>query len=211
MRLYLSSMNIGDKPEELGKLLGKNRKAAILINAVDYLSEQDRRECFAQELVNLSEAGIEGVELDLRHYFGYQHTQLELDLRQYGLVWVRGGNAFVLRRAMRQSGFDDVIRKLLLEDTIVYSGYSAGACVTAPTLKGIELVDDPTVVPEGYDPPVVWEGLGLVIYSIAPHYKSEHPESKAIDKVVNYFESNSMPYRVLSDGEAVTVNERIEA
>ena len=48
-----------------------------------------------------------------------------------------------------------------------------------------------------------WEGLGLLEYSIAPHYRSDHPESEAIETVVAYFEQHGIPYRALRDGEAI--------
>jgi len=49
------------------------------------------------------------------------------------------------------SGFDSAIKDLVTNETLVYGGFSAGSCVAAQTLKGIELVDDPEQMPEGYD------------------------------------------------------------
>jgi dipeptidase E len=106
---------------------------------------------------------------------------------------------------MRQSGFD-----LIQDGALVYGGFSAGAVVATPTLKGIELVDDPHEIPDGYEPEVIWEGLGLYDAAIAPHYKSDHPESAAIDRVVAYFERNNLPYKPLHDGEAIVVKENMD-
>jgi len=47
--------------------------------------------------------------------------------------------------------------------------------------------------------------MGLVDFSIAPHYRSEHPESAAIEGVITYFEAHHMPYKVLRDGEVLIV------
>ena len=108
---------------------------------------------------------------------------------------------------MRASGFEDAITEMVKNNEIVYGGFSAGACVVTPTLHGVELCDDPSVVPEGYDSEVIWEGLGLVPYSIAPHYRSPgHPETELIEGVVEYFKEHEMEYRALRDGEAITVN-----
>ncbi len=206
MRLFLSSMNLGDEPERLTALLGSNRHAAIIMNAADFHNGKDRAERYERELASLREIGITGDELDLREYFD-KEADLARVLEKYGLVWLRGGNAFILRRAMRQSGFDTIIKDMLGRDAIVYAGYSAGACVATPTLKGLELVDAPDVAPEEYKPEVVWEGLGLVGYSIAPHYRSPlHPETEAINDVVDYFKRNDMPYRALIDGQVITLN-----
>jgi len=48
--------------------------------------------------------------------------------RARSLIWINGGNAFPLRRAMRQSGFDEVAWALLASDEIVYVGFSAATC-----------------------------------------------------------------------------------
>lgn len=92
------------------------------------------------------------------------------------------------------------------EGELVYGGFSAGAVVATTTLAGIDIVDPPDTVPTGYDPEVVWEGLGLVESSIAPHYRSEHPESAPIDTTVEWFEARGMPVLPLRDGEALLVD-----
>jgi dipeptidase E len=69
----------------------------------------------------------------------------------------------------------------------------------------VDLVDDPNSVPVGYDPAIVWEGLGLLPYAIAPHYKSEHPESAAMESVVEYYIDRHVPFRVLRDGEVIVI------
>jgi dipeptidase E len=156
----------------------------------------------------LQSLGFSVAELDLRQYFVSQQNQRALGalLATYGLVWVRGGNSFVLRRAMKASGFDQIIRDFLDRNAIVYAGYSAGIDMLTPSLRGVELVDDPHAVPAGYDPSIVWEGLGLLSYAVAPHYKSDHPESADIDKFVQYYIDNHVLFRALRDGEAIIVN-----
>jgi dipeptidase E len=118
------------------------------------------------------------------------------------LVWATGGNAFVLREALHRSGLDTLIVDRIADDTLVYAGYSAGACVCAPTLCGLELVDDVDAV---HSP--MWDGLGLIDFSLAPHYGSPHPEATAIDRVVEYLCVHDMPYRTLGDGEALVVRD----
>jgi dipeptidase E len=125
-------------------------------------------------------------------------------LNDVGLVWVTGGNSFLLRRAMQQSGFDEYILERRGTDTLVYGGFSAGACVAAPTLRGIHLIDVPEASAEGYaNDGVIWDGLGLVPYSVAPHFKSDDSESARVDAMVQYFVENNMPFVTLRDGEVV--------
>ena len=104
---------------------------------------------------------------------------------------------------MRQSGFDEYIVERKGNDSLVYGGFSAGACVAAPTLRGIHLVDVPEASAEGYANGVIWNGLGLIPYSIAPHFKSDDSESARVDAVVQYFVANNMPFVALRNGEVV--------
>jgi dipeptidase E len=163
MRLYLSSFRNGNKPEELLKLLGDGHRTALIFNAQDWKSANDRAADLAAESERLQSLGLEPEEVDLRNYFGKPNDLKKL-LSGFDLVWVRGGNVFILRRAFRQSGAEAVIPELLRTDAIVYGGYSAGVDIMQPHLHGIELVDDPNIVPEGYDKEIIWECLGLIPY-----------------------------------------------
>lgn len=93
-------------------------------------------------------------------------------------------------------------REEVHDPAFVYAGYSAGSCVMGTTLRGIDLVDDPTVVPAGYSDPPVWDGLSFVPFAIAPHYGSPHPESGLMKNVIDYFINNRIPFIALRDGEA---------
>ncbi len=205
MKLYLSSYYLGNDPAKFADLFGDNKKVAIVMNAADVFGSAKRPDYLNREVASLATIGLEADELDLRDYFN-DHDALVSNLKHYGGVWVVGGNSFSLRRAMHQSGFDHIVSKLVRAGEFVYGGFSAGAVAATPTLKGIELVDDPNMVPEGYDSEIIWEGLGLYGFSIAPHFKSDHPESAAIDRVVDYFESEGMPFKTLHDGEVIVVN-----
>lgn len=209
MRLYLSSFRNGNKPDELLRLLGARRRTAVINNAQDLLSADDRAESLAAEIDRLKIIGLEPTEIDLRVYFD-KPDGLKEKLASFDLIWVRGGNCFVLRRAFKRSGADKVITELLAEDKVAYGGYSAGIDMLTPSLHGAELVDEPDVVPAGYEKAIVWECLGLVRYAIAPHYKSDHPESAAIDKSIAYLIDNHIPFIALRDGEAIVVNGGIQ-
>ncbi len=205
MRLYLSSFKLGREPARLRELVGSHPRTAVIMNATDEFSADQQDERLVLEINALGELGLEAEGLDLRHYFD-RPAELRQALGAYGLVWLRGGNAFVLRRAMQRSGFDAAIKQYVADDRLVYGGFSAGAVIAAPTLRGLELVDDPATLPDGYSGSPLWDGLSLIDYSIAPHYRSDHPESSLVENVVTYFEDNSMPYRALRDGEVIVVD-----
>jgi dipeptidase E len=208
MRLYLSSYRLGNEPKKLTGLFAGDKKVGIILNARDASTRQDRATGLQVQIRELKQLGIEGSEVDLRDFKDSRMVRAELS--KYTGVWIPGGNAFLLRTAMYDSGFDRVIGNLLGSENFVYAGYSAGGAVTGKTMRGQELVDDANAVGEVYGGEVVWDGLGLVSYSIAPHYKSNHPESEAIDKVVEYFIKENIPHRPLRDGQAIIVNGEFE-
>ncbi len=87
---------------------------------------------------------------------------------------------------MYDCGFDRTVTRMLRDDAIAYGGYSAGICVLAPSLRGLELVDDPAEVAQACKRDVIWDGLGLLPYVPVPHFRSGHPESEMVDKVVSF-------------------------
>ena len=205
MRLYLSSFRMGNQPGELLKLLGTGRRTAVIMNAADANSPERRTVGRVDELARLTEAGLDPVELDLREYFGRPETAKGA-LNGFDLVWVRGGNTFVLRRAFKYSGMDEILKEMLLNDAIAYGGYSAGIDLLTPSLHGSEKVDDPYAIPEGYKSEIVWDGLNLLPYSVAPHYRSDHPESAAVEGMVQHLIDNHILFKALRDGQAIIVN-----
>jgi dipeptidase E len=208
VRLYLSSFRVGNRPERLLELLRGGTRTVVITNADDYKDAAYRATSVERELNDLRLLGLEPVELDLRRFFDRQEALRPL-LEETDLVWVRGGNSFILRRAMAVTGMDPILLSLLRADRIVYGGYSAGACVMTPSLRGAELVDDPHVVPDGYPAAVVWECLGVLPYSVLPHYRSDHPESPLIDKSLEFMVENHMPFIALRDGQALVVDDDV--
>lgn len=204
MRLYLSSYGLGNQPHKLLTLVEPGARVGVIANAQDSKDPSARQERLEREFTQLKELGLRPSEVDLRQYFLNPITTD--DLKGFDFIWVRGGNVFNLRRAFQQSHFDNVITELLHNNLIVYGGYSAGVCVLSPTLTGIELCDPTDDVPEGYNDKVIWDGLALVPYSIAPHYKSDHYESERIDQVIAYMESHNMDFETLRDGEVIVIN-----
>ena len=202
MKFYLSSYKIGKKTEKLKELIG-GKKIGFIPNALDHVEPKARKESNEKNMKALSDLDIDVEMLDLKDYFG-KKAKLKKKIDSLGGVWVRGGNTFVLRQAMKLSGFDDLIKNLD-RDNFLYSGYSAGICILAPSLKALQQVDDPTIMPYKEHKEVIWDGLGILDYIILPHYKSDHPESADIDKEVEFCKKNNIPFRTLQDGEVIII------
>jgi dipeptidase E len=206
MKFYLSSFKLGDKANELARLVRGNRRIGYIPNACDYTKVDVKRrdEGNQRDMAALKELGLSAEFLDLKDYFGKTNA-LRMKIKALDGVFVRGGNTFILRQAMKLSGFDTIFKEILKRDDFVYAGYSAGICVLAPDFKALQTVDDPTDKPYKQIKETIWEGLGYLEYIILPHYKSDHPESAAIDKEVEYCKKNNIPFKTLRDGEVIII------
>ncbi|HEV8394856.1 MAG TPA: Type 1 glutamine amidotransferase-like domain-containing protein [Vicinamibacterales bacterium] len=139
MRLYLSSFLLGRDANALPSL-ARRPTAVVIGNALDHAADHVRASYLRTSVAELTGLGFSTRELDLRQYFD-QPDHIGAALHDAGLVWVNGGNVFLLRRAMRQSGLDRYLITRRGDDHLVYGGFSAGACVAGPTLRGAHLVD----------------------------------------------------------------------
>lgn len=204
MRLYLSSNNVGVHGDRLLELVGENKTVAYIGNAKDYWGKESREKKTQDHREEFESLGFKFTEYDLRNYFDREKITAS-EIEKFGLVWCSGGNSFLLRRALKDSGFDQVILDLLAQDKIVYGGSSAGAIVVTPSLHGTELADDPGVVKTVYNQDVLWEGLNLVDFHIVPHVGSYWfgPESASM---VEYLKRNNKEYKALSDNNVVLIN-----
>jgi dipeptidase E len=203
MPLYLSSYGLGADPTRLAAPT-RGRRAVIVMNALDQFGATRTRD-LAHETDDLASLGWDAVELDLRAFVG-RSDELSQLLESVGLVWVVGGNSFVLARAMTAARLAALLRDRLQDPEFVYAGYSAGAVVAGPDLDGIQLVDDPFAAVEGVPPNAPAETLGLVPFRVVPHWRSDHPESPAIERVAAHVQSGGLEHRCLRDGEALWVD-----
>ena len=205
MRLYLASHNLGPFTDELLKLVGEGRKALFIENARDYYPAEKRANDLKEKLEMISELGFEVHELNLRNYFG-KSAELRKFIDSYGpdLIYVSGGNVFLLATAFRLSGFDEILREDLAADRYVYGGFSAGTMAICKTLRFYghgHLMPD--VVPEIYGVDAVFDGVGLVDYQIIPH--ADVPKhAEATKKYIKHIKNAGLEALLLNQ-EAVII------
>ncbi|WP_305094550.1 Type 1 glutamine amidotransferase-like domain-containing protein [Prescottella sp. R16] len=168
MRLFLSSYRFGAHADRFVELAGGPGPVAVIANAADAWPVRARESAVVSDLVPLRRLGFAPTEVDLRDFAGRSDALARL-LSRFPTVWVRGGNTFVLRAQLARSGADVVLGELVRSGVLFYAGYSAGACVAAPTLTGVECADDPGEVAEACGVPARWDGLGFVDHAIVPH------------------------------------------
>lgn len=200
MKLYLASFGIQKQlGHEFLKLVGKQAKDikfAYITNAVDPYPVE-KRGWMNDVQTMFIDLGLKPEEIDLRQYNDTE--TLRAKLSQYDVVWCGGGNTWYLRYVMKTSGFDQIIKELV-ESGIVYGGDSAGAIVATPTLKYVDLLDEPEEAPEQIE-----EGLGLVEVAIVPHWGTEKYE-KPLTQMRDGLASEGYDVRVLTDQKAIIVN-----
>ncbi|MFD7842352.1 Type 1 glutamine amidotransferase-like domain-containing protein [Nocardia sp. NPDC059764] len=204
MRLFLSSYRFGAHQQRLLELTGAPGRVAVIANACDAWPSA-WQSAVTSDLVPLRRLGFQPEVVDLRQYVG-RPAEVEQRLRDYPMVWVRGGNTFVLRAQFARSGADLALMKLLAEDALVYAGYSAGACVMTPDLHGIEAMDDPEEVRTACGVEARWDGLGLVDHRIVPHLDSPTDPQGLSRKLVRDYVSDGVPHWALTDDHVVVVD-----
>jgi dipeptidase E len=206
VRLFLSSSMLGDHADRLIAMTCPGARVAIIANALDNFPDFQRGYLSDEVHPLFASQGFAAEDFDLGAYFD-RNDALAADLGGFDIVWAIGGNSFLLRRAMRASGFDAIIRPLLKQAPLVYGGWSAGSVVAAPDLFGIDHVDDPHAAAPGYPPgEILWEGLGLIDCSLVPHVDSDHPESPAATESVALIRASGRAVQPLRDGEVMVVD-----
>ena len=202
MKLYLSSYKVGNKTEVLKEWQKKyGNKIIFIANSRDHKEETIEKQQTIQKYIDeLKEIGFDITKIDLRKYFG-KTQKLKEDLKEINACYVIGGNTYVLRLAMKYSGFDKYILEKNKEDDFLYMGFSAGICVLAPSLYGLDIVDEP-INPYNNDK-VDYSGLNILDFVPVPHYKSDHPESKLVDGIVELFNKEGIKYKTLRDGDVI--------
>ena len=204
MRFYLSSYKLGNETEKLKRLIPKGR-IGYIPNALDFSGADPQRLKIhiEKDMDSLRALGIKVELLNLRDYFG-KPDKLRNKLQELGAIFISGGNTFVLRQAMRLTGLDELLKELRGRSDFLYAGYSAAGAVLAPSLKAYEIVDTPET-PYHELKEVIWEGLGFVDFAFMPHWESDHPESKDVERAIDYCRQNNIQFKAIRDGEVIII------
>lgn len=173
------------------------------MNALDGLDE-DRRVMDTQtQIHNLASIGLTATNFDLRDVTPKEAADA---FGRPDFIWVRGGNVFTLRMAMARSGIDHVIIDGLAADRFVYAGFSAGCCVLAPSLVGLELCDPLSDCRAAYGEVRV-DGLAVLDRPVVPHLHSPgSPETGMLSDIAARYDATQCPFWPLEDGQALLVN-----
>ena len=201
MKLYLSSKGLGNNESFLKEWISyHNNKVLLIINALDSKDEVKRNNSITSNIEELEQLGFKIDILDLKKYFNNQDELYRL-CKNYNIFYVVGGNVFVLREAMKYSGFDNYLTSIKNDDNVLYIGYSAGSIVLSSNIGLFNKVDDPINI-YGKDE-IINEGLGFINYLFIPHYKSDYHKSYLIDDVVEICKNKNISYKTFKDDESI--------
>ncbi|WP_241387171.1 Type 1 glutamine amidotransferase-like domain-containing protein [Rhodococcus sp. CH91] len=205
MRLFLSSYRFVGEPEVFARLVRKPGRIAVIANAADAWPATARAAAVTSELGPLRSLGFSPEEVDLRTHLD-DPGSLRARLDGFGAVWVRGGNTFVLRAQLARSGADAVLTELVREDRLVYGGYSAGACVVTPSLRGLEFSDDPGEVDTACGTSALWDGLGWIDHAIVPHAGGSVLADDGVIESLRYLREHGIAHVALTDDDVLVVD-----
>lgn len=178
------------------------RSIGFIPNALDHVEWEWYQQSQKNNMKDLTDLWIKVEYLNLKDYF-QRPDELQKKINTLWWIWIRWGNVFVLRQAMKLSGLDTILQTMERED-FLYAGYSAWPCIAWLTLSCYDIVDDASLDPYECDN-ILRDGLWLIDYNIAPHYKSDHHESHLIEQEVQRMIDNKVLFKTLRDGEVIIV------
>jgi dipeptidase E len=197
--LYLSSQKFGTDTTFLKEwIIEHDNKLLLIFNALDAKGQEKIDNNVNDDISLLEQIGFEVKVLDLKEYFDNQE-ELKQICQKYNSFCVMGGNVFVLRQAMKYSGFDTILEEKKNDMNCLYIGYSSGCCVLSKDISIYKDVDEPISFYKQDE--IIYDCIGFIDYVFVPHYKSNYHKVHLIDELVDLCQKNRIEYKALTDGE----------
>ncbi len=192
MKLFLTSYGTFQEhwiEKQLDKPL-KDYKIAYITTATKVATDIDYYIRRKQEFIDRK---LDYTEIDIE---GKTEAELEKLLSNYNMIYMEWWNVFYLMKIINQTGFKNVLTKLL-QKWVIYIGSSAWTYVCCPTIKMWNWKRQKNTF---------WltdfSGMWLVDFTMFVHYQPEH--KKIIKENLKTFEYN---LRILKDGQYIMIND----
>lgn len=150
-----------------------------------------------KERISFKEAGFEVESIELG---ALNPEEVEEKFKDCDAIYVKGGNTFWLLNAMKKSGFDKVVRKLI-DKGIIYIGESAGSYVACPTIEMANWKNSDKNFLGLKD----LTALGLVPFLVTAHYKKEF--EPIIQQEIT---KSKYTVKILTDYDLILVEDGVE-
>ncbi len=196
-RLFLASFAAYtlDKLIDNFNLTPKNLHLAFIPTAADPYPPE-KKGFVKEERDALVQKGFKVRDVDINRK---TKDKLEKELKDIDVVFVGGGNTFYLLEKTRESGFDEIVTRLV-DKGVVYIGSSAGSVLAGPDIEPVSSLDDPEKAPNLAST----KGLGLVDFVVVPHLENEKFDAEAKEILSKYkdYKHKLIP---ISDQQSVVV------
>jgi len=138
----------------------------------------------------VKESGYNLEEIDI---VGKSENELREFFKDKNVIHIEGGNTFYLLKAMKDTGFDMIVKELVNEGR-VYIGTSAGSYVACPT------IEVSAWNPDGKDRFNLtdFSSLSFVPFVLKVHYKDDQK-----DFVASHAKNCDYQVRILRDGQGI--------
>jgi dipeptidase E len=142
----------------------------------------------------IKESGYDIEDFDIE---GKTKDEIKYFFKDKNIIHIEGGNTFYLLKAIRETGFADILKELLSEGK-VYIGTSAGAYIMCPTIE-VANWNDTGRDRFGLED---FTALNYVPFVLKVHYTDEQEE-----KVRKGIETLKHPIHILKDGQGILVED----
>jgi dipeptidase E len=154
---------------------------------------------YAERWMELNEKSFKGLaRLEVINAELMTQKEIEDVLRRASMVYVPGGNTFLLNHRLHVSGILPYLRKKI-QSGLPFVGFSAGMIVCGPnilTSKDMNTLETPH-----------FDGLNLVPFNFFAHYADDgYGQSVHDDWLADYYFFHDNPVLMLRDGAYIKVN-----
>jgi peptidase E len=133
-------------------------------------------------------------------WFNLKDKKFVKPQENFDILYVLGGETFVMLKRMRLTGFAKFVKGLEKNKKIIFFGSSASSIIAGPNIAIAAWGSDGETNKAGLKN---FTGLGLTKTAIYPHY-----ESKFKQEVEDFKKKVKYPVLALSDGQALFVDGR---
>ena len=169
-------------------------KDQMRIGYITTASKGDRGDFSRKLKYSIKENGYDFEEIDIE---GKTKKEIKDFFKDKNIIHMEGGNTFYLLKAIRESGFAEILRELL-EEGKIYIGTSAGAYIMCPTIE-VSNWDKTGKIRFGVTD---FTSLNYVPFVLKVHYKDEQKE-----EVKEGIQTLKYPIRILKDGQGILVED----
>lgn len=188
--LTSSGSFITDKALNIFQKPFNRMKMAYIITASKGVNNLSYMERHKQKMNKLN---FDYEEIDIE---GKNEEELRRILSKKEVIYVEGGNTFYLLKAVRESGFDKVIKDLINKG-IIYVGSSAGSYLCCPTIEMATWKHQDKYDRNGV---IDFTGLNLVPFLMTVHYTPEYKEL-----LKEKISQSKYPVKILTDEQALLI------